>query len=82
MFDVIGVSQNKEYKVSLENALASVRGIENKEDAESCAIVALLEEEPITLGDCIDCMKRAVERFRNNYRKIDNHEMSIRELSI
>jgi hypothetical protein len=82
MFDVIGVAQDQKYKLSLSNALASIYGIENKEDAESSAIVALLEEEPITLDDCIDCMKRAIGRFRNHSRKIYDNETSINELPL
>ena len=82
MFDVIGVTLDKRYKLALDNALATIRGIENKEDAESCAIVALLEEEPITTDDCIDCMKRAIERFRNSLRRVAKHETSIDELPL
>jgi hypothetical protein len=80
MFDVIGVAQDKHYQVALANALASIRGIEHKEDAESAAIVALLEQEPITMDDCIDTMRKAVERQRNRIRKIARNETSIEEL--
>ena len=82
MFDVIGVTQNSKYRLALSNALASIRGVENREDAESSAIVALLEEEPITPEDCIDCMKRAINRFKNNARKIYRNETSINELML
>lgn len=80
MIDVLEICNDKNYKLALANALASVRGIENKEDAESSAIVALLEQEPITIEDCITCMKRAIYRFNNHNRRIMSHETSINEI--
>lgn len=82
MIDVAQIIQHKDYRTALSNILKSVHGAENKEDAESCAIVAMLEEEPDGMAECIACMKRAIERFRNNARKIERHEMSYYEAGL
>lgn len=78
--NVLEVYNHKDYQLALKNAIAPIKGIENREDAESCAIVAILEQNPITLEDCIACMKRAIDRFRHVQRKITSHETSINEL--
>ena len=80
MIDVLEICNHKDYRLALANAIASVKGVENKEDAESCAIVAMLEQEPITMDDCIICMRRAIDRFKHVQRKITSHETSINEL--
>lgn len=80
MIDVIEITHNPKYRLALVNALCAIRGREDKEDAKSCAIVALLEQEPITIDDCIACMKKAIERYRWSLRKLSSHETSIANL--
>lgn len=80
MIDVIEITNNTKYLTALNNAIWPIKGRENKEDAEACAIVALLEQEPITIDDCIKCMKRAVGRFRWELHKTTSHETSIANL--
>jgi len=80
MIDVLEICNHKDYRLALANAIAPIKGLENKEDAESFAIVAMLEQEPITMDDCISCMRRAIDRFRHVQRRIVSHETSINEL--
>lgn len=79
MIDVIEIISDPKYKHALNKCLAFVKGIENKEDANSCAIVALLEEEPITIDDCIVVMQRAIWRENKKRNNILNREHSIDE---
>lgn len=53
-----------EVQETIEKHLGKIRGEDNRDDAKQEAYHAIADEGPITVDDAVDCVKRAIDRYR------------------
>jgi len=65
---------DKAVQEQIKKSLVMIKGNENKEDATQEAYLAIKDESPLTIEDACACVRRAIERFRWQIRKIANRD--------
>jgi hypothetical protein len=55
---------DEKIQAAIKKGIGRIRGIENREDATQEAYHALSDEGPVDVDEAVECVKRAIHRFR------------------